>query len=728
MNRVERCPRSEKLSHVFASVFSPSDVGASFSHISMSNTVHILGVLPSRPPLATKRDDMVLIIKTEQTMNQIDVAVHQKGLNTCSDKKCYSHQDLEAFNLLNHPVWVFDIHNKAMWWANTASLKTVWSADSLEALLERNFSDMSAATELRLLDYLDRFEKGEQATDSWTFYPKGGSPCTVYCTMSGMYVEDGRMVMLNEAELRTTTETIDKGALRNTELLRHLPVPVGQFDAKGKVMKQNPEALHVFGGNKFCDGSCVLAGKERNPGCSLIDRFVDREEGRLALETVLRDGTDYSNEIEQNTKLGVHWFAVQMRKSKDPLTGEPVVLYSARDITAQVEANNNATASALAKKEADEANMAKSEFVAVMAHEMRTPLHHVLGFLELLKGTELSLKQHEYLGLAETSASALMGVVNDFLDFTKLEAGKMSMEKISMNICDVAMASVKVLESKAAEKGLKLNTFIDKNIFPVIADPMRIRQVLSNFLGNALKFTKEGEISLTVRRLPDDESGRIVIDFSVQDTGIGIDPEQQSRIFSKYQQANPSIARNYGGTGLGLAICKIIVETLGGSVGLESDIGRGSRFWFRIAFDQAPNVTVCEKSIRENDDEFHLHILVAEDNKVNQKLMASFLKRLGHSFTIVENGLLAVEAVQNEKFDVVLMDMQMPVMDGLDATKAIRREGWTMEELPILGLTAEFHSKNLDKFISVGMNDCMGKPIRLDNLKKYLRVRERIAS
>lgn len=675
---------------------------------------------------------MVLTVTTEATMNQVDVDVENKKISDDSPTnkimKCYSREDLEAFNLLNHPVWVFDIQNKAMWWANKASLKTVWSAESLDALLERNFKDMSAATERRLLDYLDRFEKGEQVLDSWTFYPKGGSPSTVYCTMSGMHVEDGRMVMLNEAELRSTTETIDKGALRDTELLRHLPVPVGQFNANGKVMEQNPESLHVFGGNKFCDGSCARAGKERNPGCSLIDRFVDREEGRLALEKVLTDETDYSNEIEQNTKSGVRWFAVQMRRSKDPLTGEPVVLYSARDINAQIEANNNAMTSALAKKEADEANMAKSEFVAVMAHEMRTPLHHVLGFLEMLKSTALSPQQDEYLGLAETSASALMGVVNDLLDFTKLEAGKMSMEKIRMSLCDVATASVKVLESKAAEKGLKLKTFIDSSIPLVVADPMRIRQVLSNFLGNALKFTNEGEISLSVRRLPDDDNGRVVVDFSVQDTGIGIDPEQQSRIFSKYQQANPSIARNYGGTGLGLAICKVIVDTLGGSIGLESDIGEGSRFWFRIAFDQAPSVTTFEKSISENEEDVHLHILVAEDNKVNQKLMASFLKRLGHTFTIVENGLMAIEAVQNEKFDVVLMDIQMPVMDGLDATKAIRRGGWSMEELPILGLTAEFHTKNLDKFLSVGMNDCVGKPIRLDNLKKYLRMREMRAS
>lgn len=666
---------------------------------------------------------MVLTVKAEETMatSQVDVAINQKVPDVPSKMKCYTQQDLEAFNLLNHPVWVFDIHNKSMWWANISALKTVWSAESLEALLARNFTDMSAATERRLLDYLDRFEKGEQVTDSWTFYPKEGSPCTVYSTMSGMYVEDGRMVMLNEAELRTTTKTIDNGALRDTELLRHLPVPVGQFDAKGRVMEQNPESLHVFGGNKVYDESCTRSNNENNPGCSLIARFVDREEGRLAFEKVLSEGSDYSNEIKQNTKLGVRWFAVQMRRSKDPVTGEPVVLYSARDITAQVEANNSAIASALAKKEADEANMAKSEFVAVMAHEMRTPLYHVLGFLELIKQTELSPKQKEFLGLVETSASALMRVVNDLLDFTKLEAGKMAMEKISMNVCDVATALVKVLDSKATEKGLKLNTRIDCDVPLVIGDPIRIQQVLSNFLGNALKFTHDGEITLSLRRLPDDGSGRVVIDFSVQDTGIGIDPEQQSRIFSKYQQANPSIARNYGGTGLGLATCKVIVETLGGSLGLESEIENGSRFWFRIPFEPAPVEAESKNRIVKEADDTPLHILVAEDNKVNQKLMASFLKRLGHTFTIVENGLLAIEVIESEKFDLILMDIQMPVMDGLDATIAIRRNGWSMERLPILGLTAEFDTKKLDKFLSAGMNDCVGKPIRLNGLKKYLR-------
>jgi signal transduction histidine kinase/ActR/RegA family two-component response regulator len=639
----------------------------------------------------------------------------------------YSREDLEPFDLLDHPVWVFDIAKKSMWWTNQAAL-TVWNADSREQLLARDFTDMSEASERRLQENLVQFGKGSRVVDSWTFYPNHGHhPVTVYCTMSGMYVEDGRLVMLVEGELMKAQETIDESALRGVEMLRHLPVPVGQFDASGQSMDQNPESLHVFGGcnHNAGSGDDNPDGKFMN-GCSLLERFVDKELGKRVLAQVVNEGIDFNDEIQQHTKQGIRWFAIKIRRSKDPVNGLPVAIYSARDITALIEAKNNIIACVSAKKDADQENMAKSEFVAVMAHEIRTPLHQVLGFLELMSGTKLNTQQTEYVSLMENSASALMSVINDLLDYTKLEAGKMKMEKIPFDVRGVAAGSLAVMGPKAEVKGLSLSSNLEDGIPPLVGDPNRLQQVLLNFFQNAVKFTHEGGISLSVSRLPDDECGRVVLKFVVADTGIGISPEHRQQIFDKYHQADSSIARKYGGTGLGLAICKIIVETLGGSIGVDSIVGHGSKFCFQIPYEKAVNKGKKRKTPDQMEEVSALHILVAEDNKINQKLVVAILKRLGHSSTVVETGLQAVEAVQKTRYDLILMDVQMPEMDGIEATQIIRRNGWNQDILPVLGLTAGFRTADLSKYQAIGMNDCLGKPIRIDDLSAYINKAVRI--
>jgi CheY-like chemotaxis protein len=256
----------------------------------------------------------------------------------------------------------------------------------------------------------------------------------------------------------------------------------------------------------------------------------------------------------------------------------------------------------------------------------------------------------------------------------------------------------------------------------VAGDPNRLRQLLLNYLQNAVKFTKTGGIHLKVTRLLDDCQGRIMIKFVVADTGIGISPEHCQHIFQKYQQADASVARNYGGTGLGLAICKILVETLGGTIGVNSTVGKGSQFWFVLPYGLASSGAVSTTTVDSQTLScgHAMHILIAEDNKVNQKLLVALLNRLGHRATVVETGLQAVHAVEQENFDVVLMDVQMPEMDGLEATQIIRKMGYTLDALPILGLTADFRTADRAHYQSIGMNDCLGKPIRMKDLRTYL--------
>jgi CheY-like chemotaxis protein len=362
--------------------------------------------------------------------------------------------------------------------------------------------------------------------------------------------------------------------------------------------------------------------------------------------------------------------------------------------------------------------------VAVMAHEIRTPLHQVVGFIELLATSGLNAEQTESVDMLQSSAHALMAIINDLLDFTKLEAGKMKLEIIPFQVRGVLDGSVAAIQPQVHEKGLTVKCVVDQQIpIKLLGDPNRLRQIVLNMLTNAVKFTKRGEIVVESKRVKK-EDGRISVRFSVKDSGIGIPKDKCDRIFNPYQQADASVSRNYGGTGLGLAICKSLVDSMAGQIGVESELGKGATFWFEIPFGM---ITKCHQQDSTDLDAASLHeafslrILVAEDNKVNQKVVCKMLSRLGHETVVAENGQEAVACIaksQDTKFDMILMDWQMPVMDGIDATKEIRRRGFSVSELPIVGLTASI--QGLD-WSEIGMNDCLTKPIRIADLKSALQ-------
>jgi signal transduction histidine kinase len=609
---------------------------------------------------------------------------------------------LEVFNILQHPVWVFDLENKAMFWANTAAVK-VWNAATLQELLSRDFAhDMSAATEQRIKDYLIRLKRNEVIQDQWTFHPSGKA-ITLGVTASAIRIDGGRIAVLSETELPGSRE-IDHLSTRGVEILRHLPLAVCQFDVEGTLLYQNPEALSVFGTPAHDDERSIC-----------LARFVDRELGEGALETV-QEENDYNVEAEQYTNTGPKWFNVSLRKSRDPVTSETVIIYSARDITEICQA----------RKDTTQANL-KAEFMAVMAHEIRTPLHQIIGYTDLLELTDLSAEQFDQLEMIQSSTGLLMAIINDLLDYSKLENGQLQLENICFPTRGILQGCMAAIEGQAKEKGLKLfSHFSDDLPAELIGDPNRIRQILLNLLQNALKFTKQGSITMTISTVEcnvmGDEQPVSRLRFEVADTGIGIDPSQQEIIFEKYQQGHASVARNYGGTGLGLAICKSLSQNMGGSITLRSEVGKGTTFIVEIPFvlpeKRANTEAPRKRRILDEPNPLGFRILVADDNKVSQKMVRSMLSRMGHEVTIADNGQIAVDEMQKSDFDLVLMDVQMPVMGGIEATRQIRKLGnKTRSNIPIVGLTASYQHSDLQLYLDVGMTSCLGKPLRLEALK-----------
>jgi signal transduction histidine kinase len=626
-------------------------------------------------------------------------------------QRCYNPDDLEIFNILQHPIFVFDIEKCKIFWSNRAGLKH-WNAESLDELLARDFSkDLSEATRRRMQDLLKRHRQGEIIKEQWTTYP-AGKPSTIKTIASPIHIDGGRCAALVEAELPDSHE-IDQSSTRGIEILRHLPIAVCQFDIEGKLVYQNPEAANEF-------GTPDVEEKE-----TFLSRFVDKETGRAVLEKV-RQGCDYNVEVEHYTQQTPKWFNVSVRRGRDPVSAENIILYSARDISEVKHA----------RKVALDANL-KSEFMAVMAHEIRTPLHQIVGYTDLLALTDLSPEQSEQLNMISNSTGLLMAIINDLLDYSKLENGKLQLESICFTAVSVLKSCVAAVENEAFSKGLELSSDISGEIpSELIGDPNRLRQILLNLLQNAIKFTEKGSIALIVKKIQDD-SNTVLLSFEIKDTGIGIDQSRKEIIFEKYQQAHASVARNYGGTGLGLAICKSLSEIMGGSIKLESKLGHGSSFIVEIPFKKSTNsnrdykrqvkVSQCAPGKRQRiscidseEEMFGFKILVAEDNKVSQKMVKSMLQRMGHDVTIAENGQIALDVLRSADFDLVLMDIQMPVMDGITATRLIRGLGGNKSMLPVVGLTASYQHSDLEYYHGIGMNSCLGKPVRIDTLKKEI--------
>lgn len=401
---------------------------------------------------------------------------------------------------------------------------------------------------------------------------------------------------------------------------------------------------------------------------------------------------------------------------KDEIIG---VVLTFEDITERREIE---IALAEARDEALKNARIKSVFLANMSHEIRTPLHGIIGTTNLLAETDLDEKQKRYAEMLKTSAELLLDIIDDILDFSKIEAGKLKLETIEFDLRQTTTEVLDVFRILAQRKNLKLFSEIDKEIPQNISgDSNQLKQVLNNLLSNAVKFTEKGEISLKIS-LREKNEKTVILMFEVTDTGIGIDQDVQEQIFYPFTQADASTTRRFGGTGLGLAICREIVEKMNGEIGVESKLGKGSRFRFTAEFLNAENVESKEESAQIKNGESYndVKILIVEDNEINREVAAAMLKNIGIEAESAENGAKAVEFCLKQDFDLVLMDCQMPEMDGLAAAKAIRQNKKIGKQPKIIALTANFSFEERQKCFAAGMDDFLTKPLEKNKLIKTL--------
>lgn len=492
--------------------------------------------------------------------------------------------------------------------------------------------------------------------------------------------------------------------------------PLFTISPLGKITDLNEATVRVVG-----------LPRKKLIGTDFFNYFTDSDKARAGYEEVFEKEfvTDYPLTLNDEGLTEVLFNGSVYKDDKGNVVGAVVV---ARVITEQKRIEKElidakvfaelATAIAEEAKSkaeratriAEDAVKSKQQFLSNMSHEIRTPMNAIIGFTKVVLKTNLTEKQREYVSAIKVSGDALIVLINDILDLAKVDAGKMTFEQTPFKMSDSISAMLHLFEPKIQEKNLQLVKVYDPGIPKVlVGDPVRLHQIILNLISNAVKFTNKGKITVSVNLCSEDEESA-TIEFSVTDTGIGIPDSKIKNIFENFQQANSDTSRLYGGTGLGLAIVKQLVEPQGGVITVSSEINKGSTFSFKLAFQKTQANAELDIRIEERDEEIkNINVLVVEDIPLNQLLMKTLLDDFGFGCDIAGNGKIALEKLAANQYDIILMDLQMPEMNGFEATEHIRTI--MKSEIPIIALTADVTTVDVTKCKEVGMNDYIAKPV-----------------
>ncbi len=498
-------------------------------------------------------------------------------------------------------------------------------------------------------------------------------------------------------------------------LFAHAPVLMQSVDAEGRVVN-----VSQFWADMLGYPPAELVGRDYRS--LLTDASREIAETRIA-EALASTGKSQGTEIDFVTRSGeilpvVHSATVILDREGHLLRTFAILFDNRPAVEARTKLEETA-------REAEEASRAKSRFLAAMSHEIRTPLNAIMGFAQLLELSSLDDKRKSHVKAIVTAGRSLMNLLTDLLDLSQVEEGKMRIEPRAFDLIELLDQIAEWWHSSTRQKGLRLTVSLDRGLPRMVeADPVRLQQVLNNFLGNAVKFTSEGEIALrawVVRR--DADATRIR--FEVADTGPGMRPEQVEKLFRPFVQIESDFGKDRGGWGLGLSICSNIAKRIGAEIGVESTPGRGSTFSFEMDMPIAPSAPQPARVREEVTDEVPhaasgLRILLAEDNKPNQDLMRILLTDLGHEVAAVDNGFEAVAATMNDTYDLILMDVMMPGLDGLGATEQIRSPDNPLHDIPIIACSANVTEEARKRFLRSGMNAFVPKPVDRNELRQII--------
>jgi len=587
---------------------------------------------------------------------------------------------------------------------------------SREKLTDTDFFDYFTEPQKAREVYQEVFAKGSVADSPLTLRHKEGKLTDVLFNGS-VYKDDKENVLGVVVVARDVTaqKLLSKYSL---SLIEASLDPLVTINTEGKITDMNEATVNITG-----------IKREKLKGTDFFDYFTEPQKAREVYQEVFAKGSVADSPLTlRHNKGKLTDVLFNGSVYKDDAGNVLGVVIVARDVTDQKRIATELTQAKVfaelatgiaeqaqikaetATRTAEDAVKAKQQFLSNMSHEIRTPMNAIIGFTKVVLKTELTSKQKEYLQAIKVSGDALIVLINDILDLAKVDAGKMSFEKTPFKLGSSISAMLHLFDTKIQEKNLKLIKEYDKNIPTVlVGDPVRLHQIILNLVSNAVKFTTTGSITVKVHLLSEDEDN-VTIEFTVTDTGIGIAKEQLETVFENFQQASSLTSRLYGGTGLGLAIVKQLVEGQEGSVGIKSKIGEGSSFSFILSF-QKTNANAEEEAERVelNKDLENIKVLVVEDIALNQLLMKTLLDDFGFGCDIAANGKIAIEKLATNSYDVILMDLQMPEMNGFEATQYIRKK--LLSDVPIIALTADVTTVDLAKCKDVGMNDYIAKPV-----------------